>query len=191
ITHVSGSINPIDDIEIINLELILADLETVNSRLDRVQKLVRQQDKEGIKENHVLEKIKKTLEEEQPARALEFAEDERRIVSHLHLLTSKPVLYVANVGEDEVANANENEHIQKVRSFADAENAEVIVVCANVEEEITELDEDEKVMFLEELEIKESGLDQLIKATYQLLGLGTYFTAGEQEVRAWTFHRGI
>lgn len=191
ISHVSGQIDPIADIEIINLELILADLESVNTRLDRVQRLVKQKDEAGIAEHVVLEKIKSALEEEKPARALEFTEDQEKIVAHLHLLTSKPVLYVANVSEDEVSEPEENQHVQNVQKFADTEDSEVIVVCASIEEEIAELDPEEKEMFLEELGIKESGLDQLIKATYHLLGLATYFTAGEQEVRAWTFHKGI
>src|SRR5699024_9039739 len=139
----------------------------------------------------VLEVIKEALEEEKPARSLSFNEEQQKIVRGLHLLTSKPVLYVANVGEDEVADPETNENVQKVRDFASNENAEVITVCASIEEEIAELEQDEKEMFLEELGIKESGLDQLIKATYQLLGFATYFTAGEQEVRAWTFKKGM
>lgn len=191
ITHVSGNVDPIADIEIINLELILADLESVNSRIDRVQRLVKQKDEAGIAEHEVLVKIKDALEEETPVRALEFTEDQKKIVKHLHLLTSKPVLYAANISEDEVAEPDANEYVKKVKAFAENEDAEVIVICASIEKEIAELDQDEKEMFLEELGIKESGLDQLIKATYHLLGLATYFTAGEQEVRAWTFHKGI
>lgn len=191
ITHVSGKIDPIDDIEIINLELILADLETVNKRYDRVQKLARQKEKEAVQELQVIEKIKEALEDEKPARVLEFSDEQKRIVHQLHLLTSKPVLYVTNVSEDEVANPEENEHVQKVRAFAAEENAEVITICAKIEAEIAELDQEEKEMFLEELGIAESGLDQLIKASYELLGLATYFTAGEQEVRAWTFRKGM
>ncbi len=191
ITHVSGKIDPIDDIEIINLELILADLESVEKRFQRVEKLVKQKDKAAIAEVTVLETIKAGLESEQSVRALEFTDDQQEIVKSLHLLTSKPILYVANVSEDEVADEVANEYVQRVTAFAEAENAEVIVVCAKIEEEISELDKDEKAMFLDELGIKESGLDQLIRATYDLLGLATYFTAGEQEVRAWTFRQGI
>lgn len=191
ITHVSGKIDPVDDIEIINLELILADLETVNRRLERVEKLVRQKDEAGIAEFEVLGMIQKSLEDDEPVRALTFDEDQAKIVRGLHLLTSKPVLYVANVGEDEVAQGEDNELVQRVKEFATNEEAEVIVVCANIEEEISELDQEEKEMFLEELGIEESGLDQLVRATYGLLGLGTYFTAGVQEVRAWTFKKGM
>lgn len=191
ITHVSGKVDPIDDIEVINLELILADLETVNKRYQRVEKLARQKDKDALAEYDVLSKLKTGLEEEKPARALEFGEEQWKIVKGLHLLTSKPILYVANVSEDEVADANSNKNVQLVRDYAAKENAEVIVICAKIEEEISELEQEEKEMFLEELGISESGLDKLIKASYSLLGLATYFTAGEQEVRAWTFRKGI
>ncbi|WP_010094651.1 redox-regulated ATPase YchF [Ornithinibacillus scapharcae] len=191
ITHVSGKVDPIDDIEIINLELILADLETVNKRIQRVEKLAKQKDKDALVEYEVLSKIKTGLEEEKPARALEFTDEQQKLVKGLHLLTSKPMLYVANVGEDEVADPDANPNVQKVRDYAAKEGAEVIVICARIEEEISELDQDEKEMFLEELGISESGLDKLIKASYSLLGLATYFTAGEQEVRAWTFRKGI
>ncbi|GGN57665.1 redox-regulated ATPase YchF [Oceanobacillus indicireducens] len=191
ITHVSGKIDPIDDIEIINLELILADLETVEKRYQRVEKLARQKDKDSLQEFEVLSKLKEALENDQPARTVEFNEDQDKIVKGLHLLTNKPILYVANVKEDEVADPDANENVQKVKEYAAQENAEVIVVCAKIEEEIAELDPDEKDMFLEELGIAESGLDKLIKASYNLLGFGTYFTAGEQEVRAWTFRKGI
>ncbi|MBP1971037.1 GTP-binding protein YchF [Virgibacillus natechei] len=191
ITHVSGQVDPIDDIEIINLELILADLETVNKRMQRVEKLARQKDKDALAELDILHALKTGLEEEKSARALEFTEEQWKIVRGLHLLTSKPTLYVANVNEDEIADPDANENVQRVKEFAANEGAEVIVVCAKIESEIAELDQEEKEMYLEELGIPESGLDQLIKASYHLLGLGTYFTAGEQEVRAWTFRKGI
>ncbi|MDY0404132.1 redox-regulated ATPase YchF [Virgibacillus sp. 179-BFC.A HS] len=191
ITHVSGKIDPIDDIEIINLELILADLETINKRYQRVEKLARQKDKEAVAEFTVLEKLKEALEAEKPARSVDFSDEQMKIVKGLHLLTSKPMLYVANVSEDEVANPSENEHVKKVKEYAANEGSEVIVICAKIEAEIAELEAEEKQMFLEELGIAESGLDQLIKASYTLLGLATYFTAGEQEVRAWTFKKGM
>lgn len=191
ITHVSGKVDPIDDIETINLELVLADLETIEKRAARVEKLARQKDKEAVFEHEILSKLKETFENGQPARALEFNEEQQKYVKQLHLLTTKPVLYVANVAEDEVADASANPLVQKVKDFAANENAEVIVVCAKIESEIVELDAEEKEMFLEELGITESGLDQLIRATYELLGLATYFTAGVQEVRAWTFRLGM
>ncbi|WP_174734661.1 redox-regulated ATPase YchF [Mesobacillus harenae] len=191
ITHVSGKVNPIDDIEVINLELILADLESVDKRLGRVQKMAKQKDKEALAEFPILTKIKEALENEQAARTVEFTDDEAKIVKNLHLLTTKPMLYVANVSEDDVADPAGNEYVQQVREFASNDNAEVIVVCAKIEEEIAELEGEEKEMFLEELGIEESGLDQLIRAAYSLLGLQTYFTAGVQEVRAWTFRKGM
>ncbi|MYL34447.1 redox-regulated ATPase YchF [Pontibacillus yanchengensis] len=191
ITHVSGGVDPIGDIETINLELILADLESVNKRIERVQKMVRQKDKEAMAEHEVLVKLQEALENETPARALEFTDDQAKIVKGLHLLTSKPILYVANVGEDEIADPSGNENVQAVREFAANEGAQVIVVCAKIESEIAELEGEEKEEFLDDLGIEESGLDQLIKATYNLLGLATYFTAGEQEVRAWTFKEGM
>jgi GTP-binding protein YchF len=191
ITHVSGKVDPIDDIETINLELILADLETVDKRIGRVEKIAKQKDKDAVAEYEVLVKLKAAFEAEKPARSVELSEEQLKIVKGFQLLTSKPVLYVANVGEDDLQNASENAYVQKVRDYAKNENAEVIVICARIEEEIAELEDDEKAMFLSELGIKESGLDQLIKAAYSLLGLATYFTAGEPEVRAWTFKKGM
>lgn len=191
ITHVSGKVDPIDDIETINLELILADLETVEKRIGRVEKMAKQKDKEAMAEFEVLSKLKAAFESDQPARAIDFSDDQLKIVKQLHLLTSKPVLYVANVGEDDLADPSGNEYVKKVMDYAEKDNAEVIIISARIEEEIAVLDDDEKAMFLEELGIEESGLDQLIRAAYHLLGLATYFTAGEQEVRAWTFKKGM
>ena len=191
ITHVSGSVNPIDDIEVINLELILADMESVEKRLLRVGKMAKQKDKEALIEEPILVKLKDALEKEKPARSVDLSEDELKVIKGLHLLTIKPMLYVANVSEDEVADAANNQYVQQVREFAAAEGAQVITICAKIEEEISELDDEEKAMFLEELGIEESGLDQLIRASYDLLGLATYFTAGVQEVRAWTFRKGM
>ncbi|MDP4105554.1 MAG: redox-regulated ATPase YchF [Bacillota bacterium] len=191
ITHVAGKVDPISDIETINLELILADMESVEKRIARVEKLAKQKDKESMAEYEVLSLLRDAFEEEKPARTVEFNDEQLKIVKGLHLLTIKPVLYVANVGEDEVADPSANEYVQKVREFAASEQAEVIVVCAKIEEEIAELEGEEKAMFLQELGIKESGLDQLIRAAYHLLGLATYFTAGVQEVRAWTFRKGM
>ena len=191
ITHVAGTVNPIDDIQVINLELILADMESVDKRIQRVAKMAKQKDKEAMAEEPILAKIKEALEAEKPARAADLSEDEMKVIKGLHLLTIKPMLYVANVSEDEVADPSENKYVKMVQEHAAAENAQVIVVCAKIEEEISELDEDEKKEFLNELGIPESGLDQLIKASYSLLGLATYFTAGVQEVRAWTFRKGM
>ncbi|MCU9613473.1 redox-regulated ATPase YchF [Caldibacillus lycopersici] len=191
ITHVSGKVNPIDDIETINLELILADLESVEKRITRVEKLAKQKDKDAINEYEVLVKLKEAFEKEIPARAVELTEDQLKMVKGFQLLTIKPILYVANIGEDDIASTEENEYVKMVREFAKNENAEVVVICAKIEEEIAELDAEEKAAFLEELGIEESGLDQLIRKSYYLLGLATYFTAGVQEVRAWTFKKGM
>ncbi len=191
ITHVSGKVDPIDDIETINLELILADLESVEKRIDRVAKLAKGKDKDAVVEHEILVLLRDAFEQEQPARTVDFTDEQLKIVKGLHLLTIKPVLYVANVSEDDVVNPSENPYVQKVKAFAEKENAEVIVICARIEEEIAELDQEEKKAFLEELGIEESGLDKLIRSAYYLLGLATYFTAGVQEVRAWTFRKGM
>jgi GTP-binding protein YchF len=191
ITHVTGKVNPINDIEVINLELILADMESVDKRLERVSKMAKQKDKEAILEEPVLLKMRDAFENERPARSVELTDDEFSLIKGMHLLTIKPMLYVANVDEDEISNTEENDYVKAVRDFAKTDNAEVIVVCAKIEEEMAELDDEDKEMFLEELGIQESGLDQLIKATYNLLGYATYFTAGVQEVRAWTFRKGM
>lgn len=191
ITHVEGRVDPLADIDTINLELVLADLESVDKRLARVSKIAKTKDKEAVAELAVLEKIKPVLEEGKSARSIEFTNDELPIVKGLFLLTTKPVLYVANVAEDEIADVENNNYVKQVKEFAATENAEVITVCARAEEEIAELDEDDKKDFLEALGIEESGLDKLIRTAYHLLGLATYFTAGEQEVRAWTFKVGM
>ena len=191
ITHVSGTVDPISDIETINLELILADLESIQKRIERVGKLAKQKDKEAVYEYEVLVKVQEALENELPARTVEVTDEQQKYLKGMHLLTSKPVLYVANVGEEDVADPSDNEYVQRVREFAEKDGSQVIVVCAKIESEIVELDAEEKEMFLEELGIEESGLDQLIRAAYNLLGLATYFTAGVQEVRAWTFRKGM
>lgn len=191
ITHVEGRVDPLDDISTINLELILADLETVEKRIGRVEKLSKQKDKDAVAEYNVLVKLREAFENDKPARAIEFKEEEEKIVRNLFLLTRKPVLYVANVSEEDVSSPDDNKYVQQVREFAASENSEVIVVCARAEEEIAELEDEDKLEFLEALGIEESGLDQLIRSAYTLLGLATYFTAGVQEVRAWTFIKGM
>lgn len=191
ITHVDGKVDPVADIETIHLELILADLDSVTKRLSRVEKLAKTKDKDAIAELNVLEKIKDALESGVAVRALEFTKEEMAIVKQLFLLTAKPMLYVANVDEASVSDPKSNPYVQQVAEIAEKEQAEIIHVCARAEEEIAELDEEDKAEFLEALGIKESGLDQLIRSSYQLLGLATYFTAGVQEVRAWTFKQGM
>lgn len=186
ITHVSGEIDPISDIETINLELILADLESVEKRMDRARKNLKGGDKKYQQEFALLEKVKANLEAEKPARYMELTADEKQIIRELFLLTMKPILYVANVSEEEVVNHQNNPYVQQVKEFAQAEGAEVIVISAKVEAEIAELEGEDRQLFLEELGLAESGLNRLIRSAYKLLGLATYFTAGVQEVRAWT-----
>ncbi|SDI58204.1 redox-regulated ATPase YchF [Alteribacillus bidgolensis] len=190
ITHVSGSVDPIRDIEVINLELILADLETVEKRAAKVAKLAKSKDKDAIAEHEVLQKLIAAFEEEKPARSLDLTEEEKKIVHGFQLLTMKPVLYAANVSEEDLLSDEDNEYLKAVKDYASKEGSEVITVCAKIESEIAELEGEEKQEFLEELGIEEAGLDQLIRAAYTLLGLETYFTAGEQEVRAWTIRSG-
>jgi len=190
ITHVAGKVDPISDIQTINLELILADIESVDRRIERTRKNLKGGDKKVAQELEILEKLKEALYADQPARSVELSTDEQALIKDLHLLTMKPVLFAANVSEDEVANADDNEFVKRVREYAAQENAEVVPISAKVESEIAELDGEDKAMFLEELGMQESGLDRLIRAAYKLLGLYTYFTAGVQEVRAWTIRKG-
>ncbi|WP_338841880.1 redox-regulated ATPase YchF [Paenibacillus glucanolyticus] len=190
ITHVDGKVNPVSDIQTINLELILADLDSVEKRIDRAKKNMKGGNKQYAQEVELLERLKEALYNDQPARSVELSDDEKLIVRDLHLLTLKPVLYAANLSEDGVAEADSNPYVQQVRDFAAAENAIVVPISAKVEAEIAELEGEDKAMFLEELGLEESGLNRLIKAAYSLLGLYTYFTAGVQEVRAWTIRKG-
>ena len=190
ITHVSGKVDPLSDIETINLELILADVETVEKRLERTRKNMKSGDKKYVQEAQVLEKLLDALYKDKAARTVELDEEEKALVRDLFLLTMKPVLYAANVSEEEAGNPDANPFVQQVREYAQAEGAEVVPISAKVEAEIAELEGEDKALFLEELGLKESGLDRLIRAAYKLLGLSTYFTAGEQEVRAWTIRQG-
>lgn len=191
IIHVEGSVDPIRDVETINLELILADMEQVDRRLQRLGKSAKAGDKDAKAEAAVLEKVKGAFEQELPARALELDEDDLLSIKHLQLLTLKPIMYVANVGEEDLMEGADNEYVLALKEYAGREGAKVIKVCAKIEEEISQLDDEEKTEFLEDLGIAESGLDQLIRESYDLLGLATYFTAGVQEVRAWTFRKGM
>ncbi|MBA8764217.1 redox-regulated ATPase YchF [Staphylococcus coagulans] len=190
VTHVAGRVNPIEDIEVINMELVLADLESVEKRLPRLEKMAKQKDKTAVNEVRILTQIKETLENGKPVRSMDFNEEDQKYVNQAQLLTSKSMLYIANVGEDEVNDA-ENDKVKAIREYAASEDSEVIVISAKIEEEIATLDDEDKAMFLEELGIEEPGLNRLIRKTYDLLGLATYFTAGVQEVRAWTFKEGM
>ncbi|HBS60767.1 MAG TPA: redox-regulated ATPase YchF [Firmicutes bacterium] len=190
ITHVAGKVNPLSDMEVINTELALADLETVERRMERTRKLLKSNDKKAQLELNTLEKIYAALSGGNAARTVDLGEDEKVLVRDLNLLSIKPILYVANVGEDEVADPDNNLLVQRIREYAAREQAEVIVVSARVESEIAELEEAEAREFLADLGLAESGLHKLIRASYHLLGLITFFTAGEPEVRAWTITRG-
>ncbi len=191
IIHVDGNINPLRDIETINLELIFSDLEILERRIAKVEKAARM-DKTLGKEVELLKKIKNLLEDGKLAKNMELAdEDEEALFASYNLLTAKPVIFAANVAEDELADdAVNNEGVKAVREFAKETDSEVFVICAQIEQEISELDDEEKAMFLEDLGLQESGLDKLIKASYKLLGLISYLTAGEDETRAWTIKVG-
>lgn len=191
ITSVTGTVDPLDDIETINLELVLADLDSINKRYERVKKVARTRDKEAVAELAVLDKIKPALEDGQPVRSLEFDEDQAKIVKGLFLLTAKPVLYVANIAEESMADPDSDQYYQVVRDYAQKEGAQALGISAKTEEEIAELDDDDKKDFLAAEGVSESGLDRLIQASYALLGLATFFTAGGKETRAWTFKRGM
>ena len=189
VVHVDGNVDPLRDIETINLELIFADLEVLERRMAKVGR-TRQMDKAAAKEYTLLEKIKKHLEDGQPAKTLELDDDdEMAMIKEYNLLTLKPVIYGANVAEDDLG-GEDNDYVKAVKEYAEKEGSEVFSLCAQIEEEISELDDDEKKMFLEDLGIEESGLDKLITASYRLLGLMSFLTAGEDETRAWTIKIG-
>lgn len=190
IVHVDGSVDPIRDIETINLELILSDLEMVERRLERTMKLVRSGDKKAKAEYALLEELKAHLEAEKPARSFECDEEQAAFLKSLFLITLKPVLYAANVSEDDIISGEENQYVAKLREYAANENSEVMVVCASLEEQLSGLDEEEEKEMLAEYGLEESGLDKLIRASYKLLGLMSFLTAGEIEVRAWTIKIG-
>lgn len=191
IEHVEGSVDPARDIEEINLELAIADLDTVNNRIGKVEKKAKSKDKDAMQEMKLLEKLKPVLEAGKPVRTLEFDEDEKAFLKNYGLLTNKPVIYVANMSDEEVSEPENNKYYQAVKKMADEEGSGCIAICAKMEEELSGLDKEDKQAFLDDLGIKESGLDQIIQAAYHLLGLRTFFTVGEPECRAWTFHEGM
>lgn len=191
IIHVDGNINPIRDIETINLELAIADLDVINNRLERVSKKARTtKNKDDLVEVEALEKAKQALEENKALRQVEFTEDELKSLKSYSFLTLKPIIYLANIKESELGNPD-NKYVQEVKQYASKENAQVVSLCAKVEEDLSELTKEEKQEMLEALGLEESGLDKLIQATYDILGLATYFTVGKDEVRAWTFKKGM
>lgn len=189
ITSVTGKVDPIDDIDTINLELVMADLDAVNKRLAKVQRAAKGRDKEALAELEILNKIKPVLENGQSVRSIEFNDQEQKIVKGLFLLTSKPVLYVANIAEEDMADPDANKYMDAIKEHVKGDG-EVIGVAAAAEEQIAEMDEEEKADFLEMEGVEEPGLNRLIRAAYKLLGLETFFTAGGPETRAWTFKKG-
>ncbi len=191
IEHVEGSVDPIRDIEEINMELCLADLDTVQTRKGKIVKKAQTKDKDAVRELATLEKFEVALEAGSPVRTLELSEEDALAMKNYGLLTGKPVIYVANMSEDEIADPSSNAYFEKVKAFAANENSECIAICARMEEELSGMDKEEKKAFLEDLGIEQSGLDQIIQAAYHLLGLRTFFTVGEPECRAWTFHEGM
>ena len=191
IIHVEGDVDPIRDIETINLELAIADLDIINNRLEKVSKKARTtKNKDDLLEVETLEKCKKSLEENKPIRQIQLSEEEQKVIKSYSFLTQKPIIYVANIKEEELGNPD-NEYVNKVKEYAKKENSKVVSLCAQVEEEISEMTEEEKKEMLEAVGIEESGLNKLITATYDILGLATYFTVGKDEVRAWTFKKGM
>lgn len=189
VVHVDGSVDPIRDIETINLELIFADIETVNKRLDKARKNLKA-DKKYQEEIDLLEKIKENLESGISARAIDFNEEEQVLVKDMFLLTTKPILYIVNVSEGQLENSENDEMVKKVKEYASKENADVIPLCVKMEEELSGLEDEDKKEMLEALGLEESGLDKVIKKSYDLLGLMSFLTAGEPEVRAWTIKKG-
>jgi hypothetical protein len=187
VSHVSEHINPAADIETINTELALADLETIEKALDKVIRIAKSGDKDAQRQVQLLEKVKHHLDEAKPVRTLALHKEEKADLYFLHLLTVKPVMYIANIDEEGFRN---NPHLHTIHSIAEEEAAEVVVICNKLESEIAELEDNEKMEFLQDLDMTEPGLDRVIRAGYKLLGLQTYFTAGEKEVRAWTVKQG-
>ena len=191
IIHVDGNVDPIRDIEVINLELILSDLEIIDNRINKIAKKVQTtKNKDEVMEYNLLLRIKENLEKNIPVRKLEFNKDELKILSGFKLISAKPIIYVANVSEDDIMNG-ENNYVKEVKEYAKKEDSNVLMICAKIESELAELELEEKTKFLSELGIEETGLSQLIKTTYSLLGLSTYFTVGSDEVKAWTFKNGM
>ena len=190
IVHVDGKIDPISDIETISLELVFADIETIVKRMDRVGKMTKSGDKKAIAEMELLRRIKEHLEDGHPVRTMELTDEERETIKDAFFLTDKKVIYVANVSENQISTMDTDPNVLKVKEYAKAEGAEVIALCAKLEEELSELEDEDKEMLMQDYGIEESGLDKLIKASYSLLGLISYLTAGKQECRAWTITKG-
>jgi hypothetical protein len=189
IVHVDGNVNPIRDIETINLELILADIETINKRIEKAKKMLKA-DKKYQFEIDTLEKVKNVLDNGKSARTIEFTDEEIPIINETYLLTNKPILYIANISEDMLNNPEKSDYVKQVKEYAISEKAQVIPLCVKIEEELASLEGNDKIEMLEALGLEESGLDKVIKSSYDLLGLMSFLTAGEPEVRAWTIKKG-
>ena len=190
IIHVEGSVNPVRDIETIQIELALADLASIQKRRDKAQRAAKSGDKESKRDLEILDKIQPVLEEGKPVRSVNLSDDEKAVIKSWFLLTSKPTIYAANVDENSLANPDANPHVQTVKEFAKIENAETVVICAKLEAELVALDEAERTEFLKDVGVESSGVDNLIKAAYKMLGLMSFLTAGEKETRAWTIPTG-
>lgn len=189
IIHVDGSVDPIRDIEVINVELVLSDLEIVTSRINRIgKKAMTTKNKDDVKEIELLERIKEALESNIPVRKLGLDEEEKKLISSFNLITLKPIIYALNVEDNDINTGNN--YTKLVEDYAKKEGSETAIICAKLESELSELDEEDKKLFLDDLGIKESGVERLINKTYDLLGLATFFTVGKAEVRAWTFEKG-
>ena len=190
IIHVDGNVEPIRDIEVINVELVLSDLEIITTRISKIgKKAMTTKNKDDVKEIELLERIRDALEKNIPVRKLGLDDEEKKIISSFNLITLKPIIYALNVSEEDIVNGNE--YTNRVFEYAKNEGSEVVIISAKIESELAELDDDEKMLFLNELGITSSGLDKLIDKTYKLLGLATFFTVGSDEVRAWTFKKGM
>ena len=190
IVHVNGNIDPIGDIETINLELIFADIESVNKKIDRVAKLTKSGDKKAKLDLEILHKVKSHLEDGKPVRTMDMTDEEKEVLVDIYLLTVKPVIYIANVSESQIPNIENDEYVNKVKEYAKNENAEVISLCAKLEEDLSVLEDEDKFELMKDYGIEESGLDKLIKASYSLLGLISFLTCGKDETRAWTITNG-
>lgn len=190
VVHVDGSIGPLRDIETIQFELLFSDMEMVDRRIEKLGKAIKAGDKKAKQEYEILTLIKEGLEKGQPVRGMDFSEEEQEIIRGFALLSSKPVIYIGNVSEEDIQNIDKNIYLKELYSFAEKEGSLAMVVSAKIEEEIAQLPEEEKRLFLQEIGLHESGLDRLVKISYELLGLISYLTAGKQEVRAWTITRG-
>lgn len=190
ISHVAGKVDPILDIEVVELELLLADAQTIDSRFEKLEKRFKV-DKSAALEYQVVKKIKEALDEGKPASYVSLTQEEEKIIKNYHLITKKPMIYVANIDEEDVSNPENNPEYVKVKEYAKALNRSIVAICAHMEEELSSLDEEETKLFLDELGLHSSGLDKIVFEAYQILGLKTFFTVGSDEVRAWTFHDGM